>query len=139
VFEAASADAGDLILSGGAGTGSHDSGNVYIQGGLGGASSGEVQIRDASGNEVLVFGETGSAVNYIKITNGATGSAGAIDTLGDDTNVDLYLNPKGAGVVNVPASYKDRANFGTNSLVTKEYVDGVSSTETLCLMRVLRA
>jgi hypothetical protein len=128
--DAASADAGDLILSGGAGTGSHDSGNVYIQGGLGGASNGEVQIRDASGNEVLVFGETGSAVNYIKVTNGATGGDAAIDSTGSDTNVNLYLNPKGAGVVNVPASYKDRANFGTNSLATKEYVDSVSSTET---------
>jgi hypothetical protein len=128
--DAASADAGDLILSGGAGTGSHDSGNVYIQGGLGGASSGEVQIRDASGNEVLVFGETGSAVNYVKITNAATGGDAAIDAQGSDTNVNLLLNPKGAGVVNVPASYKDRANFGTNSLATKEYVDGVSSTET---------
>ena len=128
--DASAADAGDLILSGGNGTGSHDSGNVYIQGGLGGASNGEVQIRDASGNEVLVFGETASAVNYIKVTNGATGGDAAIDSIGDDTNVNLYLNPKGAGVVNVPASYKDRANFGTNSLTTKEYVDSVSSTET---------
>ena len=128
--DASSADAGDLILSGGNGTGSHDSGNVYIQGGLGGASNGGVQIRDASGNEVLTFAETGSAVNYIKITNAATGGDPAIDASGDDTNIDLYLNPKGTGVVNVPASYAARAGFGTNSLATKEYVDDNSSTET---------
>jgi len=128
--DASAADAGDLIISGGNGTGSHDSGNVYIQGGLGGASNGEVQIRDASGNEIIAFNETGSAVNYIQITNQATGSAPQIDAVGDDTNVSLYLNPKGTGVVNVPASYKDRAGFGTNSLVTKEYVDANSSTET---------
>ena len=42
----------------------------------------------------------------------------------------MYLNPKGTGVVNVPASYKDRAGFGANSLTTKEYVDANSSTET---------
>ena len=119
-----------MIISGGNGTGSHDSGNVYIQGGLGGASNGGVQIRDASGNEVLTFAETGSAVNYIKITNAATGGDPAIDAAGDDTNIDLYLNPKGTGVVNVPASYAARAGFGTNSLATKEYVDDNSSTET---------
>ena len=128
--DASAADAGDLILSGGAGTGSHDSGNVYIQGGLGGASNGEVQIRDSAGNEVLVFTETGSAVNHIKITNAAASGDPAIDAVGDDTNIDLYLNPKGTGVVNVPANYAARAGFGTNSLATKEYVDDNSSTET---------
>ena len=128
--DAASADAGDLIISGGNGTGAHDSGNVYIQGGLGGASNGSVEIRDAAGNEVQKWSGVASPVNYIQIENGATGNAAVVGAVGDDAAVDLLLEPKGAGVVNVPASYKDRANFGTNSLTTKAYVDLVSSTET---------
>jgi len=128
--DASAADAGDLILSGGNGTGSHDSGNVYIQGGLGGASNGGVQIRDASGNEVLIFGETGSAVNEVTITNAATGGNPTIAASGGDTNVHLSISPKGTGTVLVPAGYAARAGFGTNSLATKEYVDDNSSTET---------
>lgn len=35
----------------------------------------------------------------------------------------LNLSPEGTNTVTVPAGYKDRAGFGTNSLTTKEYVD----------------
>jgi len=78
----------------------------------------------------LKFGETASAVNEITIANAATSGTPTLSTTGNDTNITLLIDPKGSGVVNVPASYKDRAGFGTNSLVTKEYVDEVSSTET---------
>jgi hypothetical protein len=44
-----------------------------------------------------------------------------------DSNGNLTLSPNGTGTVVVPASYKDRAGFGTNSLVTKEYVDAVKT------------
>ena len=126
----AGADAGDLIISGGLGSGTDASGNVYIQGGLGGSANGVVQIRDASGNEILTFNEVASAVNYIELVNSATGDPVEIQSKGDDTDINLLLSPLGAGVVNAPSGYKDRANFGDDSLVTKEYVDGVSSTET---------
>jgi len=51
------------------------------------------------------------------------------------TNTDgaLILSPNGTGAVNVPSGYKDRAGFGTNSLVTKEYVDQVSGATTLTI------
>jgi hypothetical protein len=51
------------------------------------------------------------------------------------TNTDgaLILSPNGTGAVNVPSGYKDRAGFGTNSLVTKEYVDQVSGAATLTI------
>lgn len=42
-----------------------------------------------------------------------------------DSNANIQLSPHGNGVVNVPASYKDRPNFDTNSLVPKAYVDAV--------------
>jgi hypothetical protein len=42
-----------------------------------------------------------------------------------DTNGALTLAPHGTGTVLVPAGYKDRSGFGTNSLATKEYVDAL--------------
>ena len=42
-----------------------------------------------------------------------------------DSNANIELSPHGNGVVNVPASYKDRPNFDSNSLVPKAYVDAV--------------
>ena len=42
-----------------------------------------------------------------------------------NSNGNLELAPQGNGVVNVPASYKDRPNFDSNSLVPKAYVDAV--------------
>ena len=42
-----------------------------------------------------------------------------------NTNGSLEFRPQGNGVVNVPAGYKDRPSFNTNSLVSKAYVDAV--------------
>ena len=42
-----------------------------------------------------------------------------------DSNGDLVLSPNGTGTVTVPSGYKNRAGFGTNSLVSKEYVDAI--------------
>jgi len=51
------------------------------------------------------------------------------------TNTDgaLILSPNGTAAVNVPSGYKDRAGFGTNSLVTKEYVDQIAGATTLTI------
>jgi hypothetical protein len=45
----------------------------------------------------------------------------------------ISLTPGGTGAINVPAGYKDRAGFGTNSLVTKEYVDTVAGATSLTI------
>ena len=42
-----------------------------------------------------------------------------------NTNGDLVLSPNGVGTVVVPSGYKNRSQFGANSLATKEYVDAV--------------
>ena len=42
-----------------------------------------------------------------------------------NSNGDLVLSPNGTGSVTVPSGYKNRAGFGANSLVSKEYVDAV--------------
>ena len=56
-------------------------------------------IRDENGAEQLIFETTGSAVNHIDITNAATGAGAQIGAVGDDSNLNLRLRPKGTGVV----------------------------------------
>jgi len=51
--------------------------------------------------ELIKFTETASAVNEITITNAATGGHPLIQASGDDTNINLKLDGKGTGVVNV--------------------------------------
>jgi hypothetical protein len=50
-----------------------------------------------------------------------------------NSNGALTLSPDGTAAVNVPAGYKDRSGFGTNSLATKEYVDAVAGATTLTI------
>ena len=66
-----------------------DAGGVRLDGG----------IMDANGNELVLFGETASAVNEITVTNAATGNPPIIGATGGDTNIDIKLTPKGTGVV----------------------------------------
>jgi len=56
-------------------------------------------IRDENGNEQLFFSTTSSAVNYVNVTNAATGGDPKVAALGDDSNVDLALAPKGTGEI----------------------------------------
>ena len=51
--------------------------------------------------ELIKFSETASAVNEITITNAATGGHPLIQASGDDTNINLQLDGKGSGVVEV--------------------------------------
>ena len=54
-------------------------------------------IRDENGAEQLIFETTSSAVNHIDITNAATGAGAQIGAVGDDSNINLRLRPKGTG------------------------------------------
>jgi hypothetical protein len=56
-------------------------------------------ITDESSNEQLFFSTTGSAVNYLNVTNAATGNDPKLSALGDDSNIDLAVSPKGTGEV----------------------------------------
>ncbi len=58
-------------------------------------------IRDENGNEQLIFETTGSAVNHVDITNAATGSGPEIGAVGDDSNINLELRPKGTGEIQI--------------------------------------
>ena len=56
-------------------------------------------IEDDSNNPYLRFQKTASAVNFLDVTNQATGSAPDVAAVGTDTNIDLNLTPKGIGRV----------------------------------------
>ena len=73
--------------------------------------SDDSEIRTSDGNEALLFTRVSSAVNYLNVTNSATGNAVILEAEGDDSNIDLILEAKGSGQVatsgagmNFPAS-----------------------------------
>ena len=52
-----------------------------------------------TGNTQVVFSHTANSVNYLNLTGSAAGSSPILSVLGNDTNIDLALTPKGTGVV----------------------------------------
>lgn len=66
-------------------------------GGGGSSFADNTGITDDSSNEQLWFQKTASAVNYLEITNSATGNAPQMASAGSDTNVDLKLAAQGTG------------------------------------------
>ena len=76
-------------------------------------------IRDENGNEQLFFSTTSSAVNYLNATNAATGNDPKLSALGDDSNIDLALSPKGSGeiVVGTGAADATITSSGAHNLV----------------------
>jgi len=100
-------------------------------------------IRDENGNEQLFFTTTGSAVNYLNVTNSATGNDPKLSALGGDSNIDLAVSPKGTGEVVVGTGAADATitssgahnlildtNSGTNSGVIT-IVDGANGNITI--------
>lgn len=67
---------------------------------LGGIANGSVFF-DSSSNEYIQFNKTASAVNFVTLTNAATGTGPTIDVEGGDTNISLNLSSKGTGGVTV--------------------------------------
>jgi hypothetical protein len=58
-------------------------------------------LLDTNGNEALELTATASAVNHIKLVNGATGTGATVTVGGDDANADLHLGGRGTGGVKV--------------------------------------
>jgi hypothetical protein len=79
----------------------------------------------------LVVTNTASSVNYINVTGGATGVAPVVSALGNDTNIDLTLTPKGTGNV----------RFGTftanMALVVQGYIEIKDSGGTVRKLAVI--
>lgn len=55
------------------------------------------RIDDENDNQQLIFGFVNSAVNHLQITNSITATAPILESVGDDTDIDLELTPKGTG------------------------------------------
>ena len=56
-------------------------------------------ILDTNGLELALITATGSAVNEFTIANAAAGAGPTLSSTGDETNVDININPKGSGVL----------------------------------------
>ena len=86
-------------------------------------------IADANGNEAVVLQTASSAVNAIEITNSASGGAVVIGAMGDDTNVDIDISPKGSGEVNIAAGNLNYAGTAVTATGAElNILDGVTST-----------
>jgi len=83
-------------------------------------------IADAAGNELLEFDSNASAVNYIAVTNSATGVKPTVAARGSDTNISLDLVSKGTGTVQVNGVDIDTVS-GTQTLTNKTLTTPVLS------------
>jgi len=81
-------------------------------------------IRDENANEQLIFETTSSAVNFVDVTNSATGNAPQIGANGSDSNVDLKLRPKGTGNIEVMGA----TNPGSIQLNCEDNSHGIKLT-----------
>ncbi len=96
---------GQILFTGTNSSSSTSTGAVVVTGGVGvGGALTALALsaptyRDTSANTLISFSATGSAVNYLAITNGAAGGGAVIATGGSDSNVALSLEPKGTGFV----------------------------------------
>jgi hypothetical protein len=111
----ASFDSGDFTVSSGA---------VSIK--TSGVSNGQL-VNDSItiGSDSIALGSSRTDINGLTSLD--------VDNLTLDGNTvsasgALTLSPSGTNAVNVPSGYKDRSGFGTNSLVTKEYVDALKQS-----------
>tara|TARA_R100001594_G_scaffold24002_1_gene46944 strand:+ start:13001 stop:15355 length:2355 start_codon:yes stop_codon:yes gene_type:complete len=95
IIEIGSGDNGDIQISS-AGTGS-----VVL-----GASTGKIQfatddILDRQGGKILTVSPTVSAVNNIQFKNAATGTSPSMKATGTDPNINLDIESKGTGDINI--------------------------------------
>jgi hypothetical protein len=84
-------------------------------------------LLDDSGNEQLLFGKTASAVNYIKITNSATGNAVAISSEGSDSNIGITISCAGTGTITLADAVSCSSTLavtGTSTLTGNTTVGG---------------
>lgn len=75
--------------------------NITSLTGLTGVLQAPTFVNDPNGNHVLGFSYVASAVNYMIVTNGATGNPIIINSAGSDTNIDIELVAKGTGIVHL--------------------------------------
>lgn len=90
---------GTWAATSGAATGANN--DITSMTALSGTLKAPTAIVDSNSNSVITFGSTASAVNYLTVTNKATGSAPTISATGSDTDIGITLTPKGAGSTSI--------------------------------------
>ena len=101
---------------------------ALMQGANVGVSVDLTDIVDNNGNEVIEIDGASSAVNYVRVSNSATGANPTLTAAGADTNISLQLTPSGTGIVLL-------GNTGVASVVsgscTVNAVRGIITTSAL--------
>lgn len=79
--------------------------------------TGQVQLRSDTNGFILSGDSVASGVNYVGLTNAATGTGPTITSTGSDTNVDLNITAKGTGNLNIPTG-TGLSQFNTSDKTT---------------------
>lgn len=87
------------------------------------------QCIDENGNIVLTLPATTSAVNYLQVTNAATGQPATVSALGSDANIGIRLVPKGTGgnLLNPQALVPVAMGTGVHTDVTATALQGANT------------
>jgi hypothetical protein len=94
--------------------GSNANASMYV--GAKGSGSVRFSTNSTSITEQMRVSHTASAINYVKVTGGASGSPSPVISVDGSTtpDLDLTLTPKGAGRVNITTSIKPKVSSAAN-------------------------
>lgn len=84
-------------------------------------------LLDSNGNTSIALTATASAVNYLTVTNGATGQGVQLYATGSDTNISWNLYSKGTGSINLRSNTNGVAFSAAPVASGVNYVQAVAS------------
>jgi len=85
-----------------------------------------------NGHELLLFTAPASPINYIEIAVSAVGDGVTVVARGDDTDVDLQLFAKGAGLVKALNSFDVAGNITLTGTVDGEDIQTLKAESEFC-------
>lgn len=80
-------------------------------------------INDTNGNELLKVTATEDAINELTLANAATGSGPSLAATGGETDIDITIDPKGAGVLHLGSADSKLAAFGGSGAVQQNHIE----------------
>lgn len=87
-------------------------------------STGEIAvraaIRDVNQNAIIGLTATGSAVNYLNVTNATTGGIVVIEAAGSDSDIQLNIQAKGTDSVDINGMLRI-TDIGNGRIVTRDF------------------